>query len=74
VVDEGPLAVDLHHGKPLAITGLQLWNAVDLHLLQVEPDLPSGLCHDSARALAEMTTLSVVDDDPGLAPRGGFPP
>ncbi len=63
VVDKGPLAVDLQHGEPLPVARLQSWIAVDLDLLELERDLLPNLGDDPSRALAQVTSLCVVEDD-----------
>jgi hypothetical protein len=69
VVDEGPLAVDLHHREPLPVAGLEAGIAVDLDLLEVERNLLPNLGDDLPRALAEMAALCVVEDDLRFAAR-----
>ena len=63
VVDKGPLAVDLKHGEPLPVARLQSRIAVDLDLLKLERDLLPDLSNDLPRALAQVATLCVVEDD-----------
>jgi hypothetical protein len=65
VVDEDALAVDLDHGEPLAVPGLQLGVAADVDLLEVERVPAPKLCERAPRTLAEMTAFGVVDDDAG---------
>jgi hypothetical protein len=58
-VDERPLAVDLDHGEPLPIAGLELRVAADV-------DLVEGLAarrQDAAGPLAERAARSAVEDD-----------
>jgi hypothetical protein len=69
VVDEGPLAVDLHHREPLPVAGLETGVAVDLDLLEVEGNLLPNLGDDSSRPLAQVAALCVVEDDLGFAAR-----
>ena len=64
VVGEGPLAVDLDHGQPLAVARLQLGVAADVDLDEVEPPLRPHLLEDGASALAEVAALRSVEDDP----------
>ena len=61
VVREGPLAVDLDHGQPLAITRLELRLAGDVDLLELEGLLATELGQLRSRALAEMAVGSVVE-------------
>ena len=64
VVGEGPLAVDLDDGQPLAVARLQLGVAADVDLDQVERPLRPHLLEDGASALAEVAALRSVEDDP----------
>jgi hypothetical protein len=68
-VDEGPLAVDLHHREPFPVAGLEAGIAVDLDLLEVEPNLLPNLGNGPPRALAEVAALCVVEDDFRFAAR-----
>jgi hypothetical protein len=63
VIDEAAPAVDLDHGDPFAIRGLELGVAVDRHLPQLEADLVARGRDDAARRLAEMATRRGVEDD-----------
>jgi hypothetical protein len=63
VVDKGPLAVDLQHREPLAVARLQPGVAIDLDLFELERDLLPNLRDYPPCPLAEMTTLSVVEND-----------
>ena len=63
VVDEGPHAVDLHDGQPLAITPLELGVTANVHLLELEAELLAQYSHLGTRALAEVTSLRVVEPD-----------
>jgi hypothetical protein len=58
-VDEGPATVDFDHGKPLAVCGLELRVTGDVDLLE----RLAALRQDSARPLAEVASLRVVEDD-----------
>jgi hypothetical protein len=53
VVNEGPLAVDLDDGKPLAVPSLQLRIAPDVDLAKLELVLLPKLCERAPRTLAE---------------------
>src|SRR5205814_9877704 len=64
VVDERPLAVDLDHGQPLPVALLELGDAADVHLFQLEVVLAAHLCERRPRALAEVAVVRVVDGDP----------
>jgi hypothetical protein len=63
VVGEDPLAVDLDHGKPLAITCLELGIAADVDLDEVERPLRPHLLEDSASLVAEVAPLRSVEDN-----------
>jgi hypothetical protein len=63
VVDERALAVDLHDRQPLPVPGLELRIAADVDLLHGEGHFAANGLEDLPRALAEMTTLRVVEDD-----------
>ena len=71
VVREDPLAVDLDHGQPLAVAGLELGIAGDVDLLELEVLLAAQLGQLRSRALAEMAVGGVVEGDPdyGYRPR-----
>ena len=64
VVDEGPLAVDLHDGQPLAVSRLQLRVVADVDFVEVEGNLGADLFEDPPRALAEVAALRVIQRDP----------
>ena len=68
-VRERPLAIDLHDWKPLAVAGLELRVAADVHLLQLEPKLVPRRVDDPARGGAEVTPLGVVEGDVGYGYR-----
>ena len=63
MVHERPLAVDLDDGQPLAIPGLELGVAGDVHLLKIELDVASNLCERALRTLAETAVVGVVNDE-----------
>jgi hypothetical protein len=63
VIDESPLAVDLHNRKPLAILSLEPWIPADVDPIEVEVDLPAHLFENRARAFAEVAALRVIQDD-----------
>ena len=65
VVGEDPLAVDLDDGQPLAVTGLELRVARDVHLLEREAELGAELLELLARPVAEVAALCVVERDYG---------
>jgi hypothetical protein len=54
VVDKGSLAVDLHDGQPLAVAGLELRMAGDVHLCEIELDLLRERGNRLLRTLAEV--------------------
>jgi hypothetical protein len=62
-VDERPLAVDLHDGKPFAVLGLELRVAADVDLVELEPQLVARGPNGRERPLAEVTLRGVEDDD-----------
>jgi hypothetical protein len=63
VVREPPAAVDLDHRQPLPIRRLERGSAADVYLAELEAELVAELPHLHERALAQMATLGVVDDD-----------
>ena len=65
VVGEDPLAVDLDDGQPLAVTGLELGVARDVHLLEREAELGAELLELLARPVAEVAALCVIERDYG---------
>ena len=69
VVREAPAAVDLHHRKPLPVGLLQRRVAGDVHLSQCESQLLTQASDLCKRALAEMATGRVVDEDGGVRGR-----
>ena len=62
-VDEGPLAVDLHHRQQLAIPSLELGVAVDQDLVELEAELVPEPRNGLARTLAEVAPLRAVQPD-----------
>ena len=64
VVGEDALAVDLDHGKPLAVAPLELGIAADVDRLELEPELLLQRLQLPERPLAEMAASGVEDDDP----------
>ena len=65
VVRETAPAVDLDHGEPLPILGLQDGIARDVHLPEVEAELLTEGAHLSERALAQVAAFSVENGDDG---------
>ena len=63
VIDEAPLAADLHDGYPLAVLGLQCRIAVDRDLTQLEAKLVARRIDDAAGCLAEMAARRAIEDD-----------
>jgi hypothetical protein len=68
-VCEGPLAVDLHDRKPLAVPRLELRVAADVDFHQLEPKLVPRRVDDPARGGAEVAPLGVVEGDAGYGYR-----
>jgi hypothetical protein len=65
VVREPAPAVDLHDRDPLAVLGLEGLVAGDVHLAQVEAELPVQLGDDAAGPLAQVAARGVIQDDLG---------
>ena len=65
VVRKAPPAVDLDHGQPFPVFGLEGGIAGDVDLAQVEAELLMELRNDAAGLLAQMAARGVVDDDLG---------
>ena len=65
VIREPAPAVDLDHGEPLAVLGLERLVAADVHLAQGEIELLLQLPQPCNGDLAEVAPLRVVDDDFG---------
>jgi hypothetical protein len=63
VVDERPLAVDLHDGQPLAVLRLEFRVASDIDLFELERKLSADALDDPASTLAQVAPLSVVERD-----------
>jgi hypothetical protein len=63
VVDEGALALDLHHRYPFTIPALQLGPTGYVDLGQLEPELVAQRTNLLERALAEVAAVGVVDGD-----------
>jgi hypothetical protein len=63
VVDESPLAVDLHNRQPLAILRLEPRIPADVDLLELEVCFFADLFEKRARAFAEVAALRVIQDD-----------
>ena len=64
VVDEGSPAVDLDHRQPFPVALLELRDAGDVHLFELELMLGAHLCERRLRALAEMAAFGVIENDP----------
>jgi hypothetical protein len=65
VVGEAPPAVDLDHGEPLAVLGLERLVARDIDLAEPEAELGLAGSDLGQRPFAEVAPLGVVDDDVG---------
>jgi hypothetical protein len=63
VVDEGTLAVDLHHRQPLAVARLERGVAGDVDLVVGERQLDAQPRQLLARALAQVAAPRAVEDD-----------
>src|SRR4029079_10985863 len=63
VVHEGRLAVDLDHGQPFPVAGLEVGVAADVDLAQLELLLLPQLCERGPGPLAEVARLCVVNGD-----------
>jgi hypothetical protein len=61
VVDEGAPAVDLDDRQPLPVLSLELGIAGDVYL----PERNAALLQDRARAVAEVASRGVEQDDVG---------
>ncbi|MDX6484650.1 MAG: hypothetical protein QOE95_2421 [Gaiellaceae bacterium] len=64
VVDESPLAVDLHNREPPPVLSLESRVPADVDLLELEVCLFADLFENRARAFAEVAALRVIQDDP----------
>jgi hypothetical protein len=65
VIDETALAVDLHHGDPLAVLGLELGVAVDRDFPQLEAELFVRRGDDAPGSRAEVAARRGEEDDLG---------
>ena len=63
VEGEPPPAVDLDHGQPLPVLGLERGIARDVHLAQLEAELVPQGAHLSERFLAQVATVRMEDGD-----------
>ena len=63
VVDERPLAVDLHDGEPLAVQSLEIGVPGDVHLGELESQLVMQAPEHLPRALAQVTLGRVIEGD-----------
>jgi hypothetical protein len=63
VVDESPLAVDLHNRQPLAILSLEPGIPADVDLFELEVCFFADLFENRASAFAEVAALRVIQDD-----------
>ena len=66
VVDEAPLAADLDDGDPLAVLRLELRDAVDRDLAQLEAELVARGVDNAAGRLTEMAARRGVERDFGV--------
>jgi hypothetical protein len=64
VVRADALAVELDDRDQLPVAALELWVAVDRHLLELEPELLLQRAQLRVGPLAEMTAVGLVEDDP----------
>ena len=64
VIDESPLAIDLHNRQPLAILRLEARIPADVDFVELEVSLFADLFEDRARAFAEVAALRVIQDNP----------
>ena len=63
VVDEGALAVDFDHREPFTVPTLQLRDAGDVDLLELERHLLPDALDLAARPLAERAVTADVEGD-----------
>ena len=61
VVGARALAVDLDHGQPLAVPGLEFGVAVDRHLVEIEAELVAEPAKPALRLLAEVAAVRLVE-------------
>src|SRR5690348_11901606 len=71
VVDEGAPAVDLDHRQPFSVPLLELRDAGDVDLVEVETVLGAHLCERRSGVLAEVAALGVKQNDLRHAQRRG---
>jgi hypothetical protein len=69
VVDESPLAVDLDHRQPLAVTRLEFPVARDVDLDELEPELVARDGEKGTRPVAKAAAGRVIERDDGLTDR-----
>ena len=65
VVDEEAGSIELDHGQPLAVAPLEVRVAADVDLLELEPELVAERRELTARRLAEVAAVGVVERDAG---------
>ena len=65
VVREAAPSVDLDHGQPLPVAGLEGGIAGDVDLTELEAELRVQGAHLLERPVAEVAAPGVVDDDLG---------
>ena len=70
VVDEGAPPVDLDHGQQLAVARLQVRDAADVHLLELERELRAQPLQNRPRALAQAAARRAVERDARGAAQG----
>ncbi len=58
------LTVDLDDRQELAVARLELRIASDVHEIELELEVGTGLAHDFERTLAEVAARRVVERDP----------
>jgi hypothetical protein len=63
VIDEPPLPVDLDHGDPLAVGGLELGVAVDRDLAQLEAELVVRRRDDALGRRTKVAARRGVEND-----------
>jgi hypothetical protein len=62
-VDGDPFALDLDHRDPLAVALLELRDAGDVHLVDLESELGGQRAELAARPLAEVAVAGDVERD-----------
>ena len=65
VVEEGAPAVDLHHRQELAVALLELRDAGDVDLLELERELLRNAGDRVPRPLAQVAPAGAEEDDAG---------